>query len=45
MLNNQLDFTDAAIVALAERLNTVRVDTFDRRDFSIICPSHCDDFQ
>lgn len=36
------DFTDAAIVALAERLNITRVCTFDRRDFSIFRPLHCE---
>lgn len=36
------DFTDAAIMALAERLNITRVCTFDRRDFSIFRPLHCD---
>lgn len=36
------DFTDAAIVALAERLNITRVCTFDRRDFSMFRPAHCE---
>ncbi len=36
------DFTDAAIMALAERLNITRVCTFDHRDFSIFHPLHCD---
>lgn len=43
--DNQLDFTDAAIVATAERLNITRVYTLDRRDFSVIRPSHCDYFE
>jgi hypothetical protein len=43
--DNQLDFTDAAIVTIAERLNITRVYTLDRRDFSIIRPSHCDYFE
>jgi predicted nucleic acid-binding protein len=38
--DNQLDFTDAAIVAIAERLDITRAYTLDRRDFSIIRPSH-----
>jgi uncharacterized protein len=42
--DSQLDFTDAAIVAIAERLDITRVYTLDRRDFSIIRPSHCDYF-
>ncbi len=43
--DNQLDFTDAAIVAIAERLNITRVYTLDRRDFSIMRPNHCDYFE
>mgnify|MGYP001550080064 CR=1 FL=1 len=43
--DNQLDFTDAAIVAIAERLGITRVYTLDRRDFSIIRPKHCDYFE
>jgi predicted nucleic acid-binding protein len=43
--DNQLDFTDAAIVAIAERLAITRVYTLDRRDFSVIRPSHCDYFE
>jgi uncharacterized protein len=43
--DNQLDFTDAAIVAMAERLAINRVYTLDRRDFSIIRPKHCDYFE
>ncbi|MBN2304512.1 MAG: PIN domain-containing protein [Anaerolineae bacterium] len=36
------DFADVAIMALAERLNITQVYTFDRRDFSIFRPRHCD---
>lgn len=43
--DNQLDFTDAAIIAIAERLTITRVYTLDRRDFSIIRPKHCDYFE
>ena len=43
--DSELDFTDAAIVAIAERLNITRVYTLDRRDFSIIRPRHCDYFE
>jgi hypothetical protein len=43
--DSQLDFTDAAIVAIAERLNITRVYTLDRRDFSIIRPMHCEYFE
>lgn len=43
--DNQLDFTDAAIVAIAERLSITRIYTLDRRDFSVIRPKHCDYFE
>ncbi len=36
------DFTDAAIMALTERLNIKRGCTFDRRDFSVFRPLHCE---
>lgn len=43
--DSQLDFTDAAIIAIAERLTITRVYTLDRRDFSIIRPRHWDYFE
>jgi uncharacterized protein len=43
--DNQLDFTDAGIIAVAERLRIRRIYTLDRRDFSIIRPKHCDYFE
>jgi uncharacterized protein len=51
--DNQLDFTDAAIVAIAERMAITRVYTLvgvasalrNRRDFSIIRPRHCEYFE
>ncbi len=36
------DYTDAAIMALSERLQITKVCTFDRRDFGIFRPKHCD---
>ncbi|MFZ4815069.1 MAG: type II toxin-antitoxin system VapC family toxin [Phototrophicaceae bacterium] len=36
----ELDFVDCAISAIAERLNITEIGTLDRRDFSIIRPSH-----
>ena len=38
----EFDFTDAAIMAQAERLNSTQIATFDRRDFSIFRPAHCE---
>ena len=40
-----IGYVDAIIVALAERLGVTRIATFDRRDFSIIRPSHVDAFE
>lgn len=36
-----LDFGDACIVALAERLNVRRLLTLDRRHFAAVRPRHC----
>ena len=38
----QFDIVDCCIMAIAERLNITRIATFDRRDFSIFRPRHCD---
>lgn len=38
----QFDYADAAIMAVSERLNITQVYTFDRRDFPIFRPKHCD---
>lgn len=40
----QFDIVDCCIMALAERLQISRIATFDRRDFSIFSPRHCDYF-
>jgi predicted nucleic acid-binding protein len=37
----KLDFTDAAIVALAERLDISKILTVNVRDFGTIRPKHC----
>jgi uncharacterized protein len=42
--DNRLDFVDATIVALAERLRIERVLTWDRRHFRAIRPRHCPAF-
>jgi uncharacterized protein len=41
-IDSKLDFTDVAIMTLSERLKITRVCTFDRRDFPIFRPAHCD---
>lgn len=43
--DSQLDFVDAAIVTIAERSNTTRILTLDRRDFSLFRPKHCGYFE
>jgi predicted nucleic acid-binding protein len=43
--DSQLDFVDAAIIAIAERLNVTRVLTLDRRDFLMVRPRHCPHFE
>lgn len=40
-----MDFADASIVAIAERLDIQLVFTVDRRDFSIYRPKHVSAFQ
>ncbi len=39
-----LDFVDALIIAIAERLNITHLLTLDQRDFRLVCPRHCDAF-
>jgi predicted nucleic acid-binding protein len=43
--DNKLDFVDASIVTMAERLNITRILTVDQRDFRVIRPKHCDYFE
>ncbi len=38
----QFDFVDCCIMSLSERLNITMICTFDRRDFVIFRPAHCD---
>jgi uncharacterized protein len=41
----QFDFTDVAIMAVAERLNITQIVTLDHRDFRIYRPSHCEYYE
>ena len=43
--NVELDYTDTSIMAVAERLNITRIFTFDRRDFGMYRPKHCNYFE
>ncbi len=40
-----LDFVDALIVTVAERLNITRLLTLDQRDFRLVRPRHCSAFE
>jgi uncharacterized protein len=41
-VDNEFDYVDTAIMAISERLNISEIYTFDRRDFSVFIPTHCD---
>ena len=41
----RVDFVDATIVALAERLKVTRILTLDRRHFDLFRPQHCAAFE
>lgn len=41
----QIDFVDAVIVAIAERLSIQRILTLDQRHFRLFRPRHCDVFE
>ncbi|MBC7870147.1 MAG: PIN domain-containing protein [Chitinophagaceae bacterium] len=43
--DSRVDFVDASIAAVAERLDIRRILTLDQRDFRIIRPSHIDYFE
>lgn len=40
-IDTRLDFVDASVIALAERLNIQTVLTLDHRDFRLVKPAHC----
>jgi predicted nucleic acid-binding protein len=39
-----LEFVDAAVIAVAERLEEDTIATLDRRHFSVVKPLHCESF-
>lgn len=43
--DTRVDFVDATIAAIAERLNITRILTLDRRDFGLIRPKHIQQFE
>lgn len=43
--DSNIDFVDAVIVAIAERINVARILTIDQRHFRMFRPKHCDAFE
>lgn len=43
--DSRIDFVDACVMAVAERLNREIILTLDRRDFSLFRPRHCAAFR
>lgn len=41
----EFDIVDCCVMVLAERLTITQIATFDRRDFSIYRPRHCNYFE
>ena len=44
-VDSRVEFVDASIAAVAERMSSTRILTLDQCDFRIIRPRHCDYFQ
>ncbi len=42
--DSYIGFVDSTIIALAERLNSTRIVTLDRRHFTFVRPQHCTHF-
>ena len=40
-----LGTVDAAVIAIAERLNVTTLATINPRDFRVVRPAHCDAFE
>ncbi len=40
-----LGTVDAAVIAIAERLNVTTLATINPRDFRVVRPAHCDTFE
>jgi predicted nucleic acid-binding protein len=43
--DSRVDFVDATLAAVAERLSITRILTLDRRDFGLIRPKHVQQFE
>jgi uncharacterized protein len=43
--DSRIDFVDASVMAVAERLSITTISTLDRRDFRLFRPQHCQSFE
>jgi uncharacterized protein len=43
--DSRVDFVDANVMAIAERLNITTILTIDQRDFRLFRPKHCESFK
>lgn len=43
--DSRIDFVDATVMAIAERLGVIKILTLDRRDFQLFRPRHCQYFE
>ena len=43
--DSRIDFVDASVAAVAERMRISHILTLDRRDFQILRPTHVDHFE
>ena len=43
--DSKVDFVDAIVMAIAERLSITTILTLDQRDFRLFRPSHCESFK
>jgi uncharacterized protein len=43
--DSRIDFVDATVMAMAERLGIIQVLTLDQRDFRLFQPRHCPAFE
>jgi len=43
--DSRIDFVDATVMAIAERLKITLILTLDQRDFRLFRPQHCDCFE
>jgi predicted nucleic acid-binding protein len=43
--DSRIDFVDASVMSVAERLNIATILTLDQRDFRLFRPQHCQNFE